>query len=91
MSQNVIGLLYIYTFAIASFYLFVQLTDLGFKNPLQLAHSGYQDTKIFGTKVWGGILDFNIPQHNTRDEYTHPTRTYTVSIDKLSPTRPHIT
>ena len=35
------------------------MTDLGSKNPLQLAHSGYQDTKIFGTKVWGGSLDFN--------------------------------
>ena len=43
------------------FLLFVQLTDLGFKNPLQLAHSGYQDTKIFGTKVWGGSLDFHLP------------------------------
>ena len=39
---------------------FVQWIDLGSKNPLQLAHSGYQDTKIFGTKVWGGSLDFNI-------------------------------
>ena len=36
------------------------MTDLGSKNPLQLAHSGYQDAKIFGTKVWGGSLDFNI-------------------------------
>ena len=36
------------------------MTDLGSKTPLQLAHSGYQDTKIFGTKVWGGSLDFNI-------------------------------
>ena len=53
-------LLYIYTFPIASFLLFLQLTDLGSKNPLQLAHSGYQDTKIFGTKVWGGSLDFNL-------------------------------
>ena len=30
------------------------------ENPLQLAHSGYQDTKIFGTKVWGGSFDFNL-------------------------------
>ena len=53
-------LLCIYTFLIASFYLFVQLTDLGSKNPLQLAHFGYQDAKIFGTKFWGGSLDFNV-------------------------------
>ena len=52
-------LLYIYTFPIASFKFFVQWIDLGSKNPLQLTHSGYQDTKIFGTKVWGGSLDFN--------------------------------
>ena len=43
----------------ASFEFFVQLIDLGSKNPLQLVHSGYQDTKSFGTKVWGGSLDFN--------------------------------
>ena len=36
------------------------MTDLGSKNPLQLAHSGYQDAKILGTKVWGGSLDFDI-------------------------------
>ena len=30
------------------------------ENPLQLAHSGYQDTKIFGEKVWDGSLDFNL-------------------------------
>ena len=39
-------LLYVYTFPIASF-LFVQWTDLGFKNPLQLAHS------IFGHNFMG--------------------------------------
>ena len=33
---------------------------MGSKNPLQLAHSGYHDTKILGTKVWGGSLDFNL-------------------------------
>ena len=38
---------------------FVQWIDLVSKNPLQLAHSAYKDTKIFGTKVWGGSLDFN--------------------------------
>ena len=53
-------MLYIYTFPIASCCFFVQWVDLGFKNPLQLAHSGYQDTKIFGTKVWGGSFDFNV-------------------------------
>ena len=53
-------LLYIYTFPIASFCVFVQWIDLGSENPLQLAHSGYKDTKIFGTKVWGGSFDFNI-------------------------------
>ena len=36
------------------------MTDLGSKNPLQLAHFGYQDAKIFGTKVLGGSLDFNV-------------------------------
>ena len=36
------------------------MTDLGSKNPLQLAHSEYQDTKIFGTKVGGGSLDFDV-------------------------------
>ena len=30
------------------------------QNPLQLAHSGYQDTKIFWTKVWAGSLDFDL-------------------------------
>ena len=30
------------------------------KTALQFAHSGYKDFKIFGTKVWGGSLDFNI-------------------------------
>ena len=49
-------LLYIYTFPIA----FFQWIYLGSKNPLQLALSGYQDTKIFGTKVWGGSMDFNL-------------------------------
>ena len=53
-------LLYIYTFPIASFRFFVQWIDLGSKNPLQLTHSGYQDTKIFGTKVFGGSMDFNV-------------------------------
>ena len=36
------------------------MTDLGSKKPLQLAHFGYEDAKILGTKVWGGSLDFNI-------------------------------
>ena len=53
-------LLYIYTFPIASFRFFVQWVDLGSKNPLQLANSGYQDNKSFGTKVEGGSLDFNV-------------------------------
>ena len=53
-------LLYIYTFPIASFCFFVQWIDLGSKNPLQFTHSGYQDTKVFGTKVWRGSLDFNL-------------------------------
>ena len=53
-------LLYIYTFPIAYFRFFVQWIDLGSKNPLQLALSGYQDTKMFGTKAWGGSLDFNL-------------------------------
>ena len=53
-------LLYIYTFPIASFRFFVQWIDLGSKNPLQLAYSGYQDAKIFGTKVLGGSLDINL-------------------------------
>ena len=42
-------------FPIATFKFFVQWIDLGSKNPLHLAHSGYQNTKIFGTKVWGGF------------------------------------
>ena len=50
-------LLYIYTFPIASFKFFVQWIDLGLKNPLQWATNA---TKIFGTKVWGDSLDFNI-------------------------------
>ena len=53
-------LLYIYTFLITSFRFFVQWIDLGPKNPLQLAYSGYQETKIFWTKHWGGSLDFNL-------------------------------
>ena len=40
--------------------LVVQLTDLGSKKLLQLAHFGYEDAKIFGTKVWGVSLDFNL-------------------------------
>ena len=27
---------------------------------MQLAHSGHQDAQTFGSKVWGGSLDFNI-------------------------------
>ena len=65
LSENVVQcpktlflcLLYIYTFPIASFYFFVQWIDLGIKNPLQWATIA---TKIFGTKVWGDSLDFNI-------------------------------
>ena len=53
-------LLYIYTFPIESFWLIVKWIDLGSKKPLKLAYSEYQDTKIFGTKVWGGSLDFNL-------------------------------
>ena len=37
-----------------------RLSDQVGENTLQLARSGYQDTKIFATKVWGGSLDFNI-------------------------------
>ena len=37
-------------FSIASFWFLVKWIDLGSKNPLQLALSRYQDTKIFGTK-----------------------------------------
>ena len=47
-------------FQLQVFNFFVQLTDLGSKNPLQLAHSEYQDTKIFGTKVWGGSLNTDL-------------------------------
>ena len=39
------------------------MTDLGSKNPLQLAHFEYQDAKIFGTKVWDGSLDFNLSEN----------------------------
>ena len=42
------------------FQFFVQWIDLGSKKALQLTHSGYKDTKNFGTKVWGGSLDFNV-------------------------------
>ena len=59
-------LLYIYTFLIASFWSLVQWIDLGSKNPLQLDHSGYQDTKIFGTQVWGGSLDSNLSKSLVR-------------------------
>ena len=45
------------------------MTDLGSKNPLQLAYSGYQDTKIFGTKVLGGSLDFNLEEFSNRKAY----------------------
>ena len=31
-----------------------------FQKRLQLAHSGYQDTTIVGTKVRGGFFDFNL-------------------------------
>ena len=36
------------------------MTYLDSKKPLHLAHFGYEDANIFGTKVWGGSLDFNI-------------------------------
>ena len=36
------------------------MTNLVSKKPLQLAHFGYEDAKILGTKVWGGSLDFNL-------------------------------
>ena len=44
----------------------VQLIDLGSKNLLQLAHSGYQD---FWTKAWGGSLDFNIYTYTSPHPY----------------------
>ena len=38
---------------------------------MQLTHSGYQDTNVFGTKVQGGSLDLNIPQ--LADQYREST------------------
>ena len=52
------------------------MTDLGSKNPLQLAHSGYQDTKIFGTKVWGGSLDFNLQFDTLKFTFSQKSWTY---------------
>ena len=60
VSKHFFFFIYIYTFPITSVQFFVQWIDLGSKKTLQLAHSRYQDTKIFGTKVWGGSLDLNI-------------------------------
>ena len=47
---------------------FVQWIDFGSKKPLQLTHSGYQDTKIWGTKVRDGSLDFNVGRSAVQDE-----------------------
>ena len=75
VSQNVffLCLLYIYTFPIVSFWFFVQWTVLGSKKPLQLTQSGYQETKIFGTKVCGGfwisIKTFANQQHYIAASY----------------------
>ena len=50
-------LLHIYTLQVFDFF---QLINFGSKNPFQLAHSGYQDIKIFGTKLWGGFFGFQL-------------------------------
>ena len=47
------------------------MTDLGSKKPLQLAHFGYEDAKILGTKVWGGSLDFNLNGTSKVNRHTH--------------------
>ena len=38
------------------------MTDLGSKKPLQLDHFGYEDAKILGTKVWGGLVHLNLTE-----------------------------
>ena len=63
VSQNVIFMSFIYLHFLNCIFflkLFVQLTELVYKKPLQLDHFGYKEAKIFWTKVWGGSLDFNI-------------------------------
>ena len=66
MSQDVIFMSVISTIFQLQF--FVQWIDLGSKNPLLVAHSGYQDTTISGTKVCGGSMDFNLgrPWHKKK-------------------------
>ena len=51
-------LLYIYTFPLASFWFFVQWNDLGYKNPLQLAHFGGPRYQDFWDKSLGWFLGF---------------------------------
>ena len=51
VSQNVIFLSFIYLH-------FCNCKYLTFFSIDWLAHSRYQDAKIFGTKVWGGVLGF---------------------------------
>ena len=51
-------LFYIFTCQIASFWVFVQWTDLGSKNLLQLAHSGYQGYLDFWDKSLRWFLVF---------------------------------
>ena len=53
MSQNFVFMSVLYLH-------FYNCMFLSSKKTLQLAHSRYQDTKIFVTKVWGGSLGFNI-------------------------------
>ena len=61
------------------------MTELGSQNPLQLAHSGYQDTNIFGTKAWGGSLDFNL-YCKVQQYFTLPYRLhYYYSLTSCSP------
>ena len=80
-----ICLLYIYTFPIASFWFCVQWIDLGSKKTLKLTHSGYQDNRIFGTKVWGGSLHFNLNSIKAHDSGSCFIKPYILNIlfDKI--------
>ena len=61
VSENTIFMSFIYLhFSNCKFLTFCSIDWFRFQNPLQLAHFRYQDAKIFGTKVWGGSLDFNL-------------------------------
>ena len=67
VSQNVIFMSFIYLhFFNCKFLTLWSIDWFRFQKPLEIGPFQYQDAKIFGTKVWGGSLDFNTSKNNKR-------------------------